>query len=423
MKKILVLGAGAQGSTVAQRLDECPEVREIICADHDGKAVRRLTGNLKKAKGLQVDASVKENITKIAEGADLIINALPLNFGKNVLDSALQVKADYQDFAACENIMPAGNQEEEWGSWVEGIKIMYNEYGPKFRKADRLAIIGTGSAPGLICAAARKAVKELDSCETIYNIVYEGVQARRFLPFWWSPVTALSDMADEAYAFENGKIIKTVNFTRPIYRKYDYLDQEVRFVEHTHDEPVHMGLNSKKYFKGARNIYFKYAGAGVDFAEPLFRAGLLSKKAEYIDGHPVVPFRVILKHLPHAPKYRDEIKEIIDEGLVSDSGCMVVEAYGKKDGVDTKIEVHVMAPGLKDSFKKAGITAEMYLTGQAGFLFTKMFLEDRYDQKGLISSDMLTYDEIDHYFSEAEKMDITLDIRKGRDSVWKKEEA
>ncbi len=39
MKRILVLGVGAQGSTVAKRMDEEKNVTEIICADYDEKAV------------------------------------------------------------------------------------------------------------------------------------------------------------------------------------------------------------------------------------------------------------------------------------------------------------------------------------------------------------------------------------------------
>jgi saccharopine dehydrogenase-like NADP-dependent oxidoreductase len=42
MKRILILGVGAQGSTVAQRLDEEPSVSEIICADRDEEAVDEL---------------------------------------------------------------------------------------------------------------------------------------------------------------------------------------------------------------------------------------------------------------------------------------------------------------------------------------------------------------------------------------------
>ncbi|MCE2604170.1 hypothetical protein LH384_34325, partial [Pseudomonas aeruginosa] len=82
--------------------------------------------------------------------------------------------------------------------------------------------------------------------------------------------------------------------------------------------------------------------------------------------------------------------EIIEEGLVTDSGAMVVEAIGEKDGKKIKVETHVFAPGLIESFKRAGITSEMYLTGQGGALFTKMFVEDKFTQTGLISSDMLT---------------------------------
>jgi saccharopine dehydrogenase-like NADP-dependent oxidoreductase len=398
-RKILVLGMGAQGSTVAQRMNEEDVVSEIICADYDQKAVESFVKIIKKGRGARVDASDPAGITEIARGVDLIVNALPLQFGKNVLEAALAVKANYQDFATTESIAD---------NWVEGLKIMFAEYGPRFRDIGKLAVVGTGSAPGLICAATRVAVRELDSCDTIFNIVWEGVEVKRYLPYWWSPVTALGDMCEDAFAFENGRIIRTTPFSLPIYRKYNYMDEAVRFVEHAHDEPVYMGINAEKYFKGAKNIYFKYSGGGVRFAEPLYRAGLLSKAPEEIDGQTVTPFNLVLKHLPAAPKYRDEIKAIIDEGVLSDSGCMVVEAYGKKDGKDIRVETHVFAPGLVDSFNRAGITAEMYLTGQGGALFTKMFVNDKYEQTGLITTDMLTDAEIDYYFARAAELDITL---------------
>lgn len=403
-KKILVLGTGAQGSTVALRMDEEPNVDEIICADYDMKAVDTLVAQLKKGRGVQVDASKKENIVEVAKGVDLLVNALPLAFGKKVVDAALEANTNYQDFAAPET-------PELHESWVEGIRILLNDYSPKFAEKGKLAICGTGSAPGLIMAASRLAVKDLDTCDTIYNIVWEGVEAKRFQPYWWSPISALTDMAGDAYAFIDGEIVRTEAFSLPIKRQYDYMDREIEFVEHEHDEPVQIGLNADTHFKGVKNAYFKYAGSGVDFAKPLYRAGLLSMEEETVDGQKVIPFNLVLKHLPPAPKYKEEIQEILDEGLVTDSGCMVVEAYGKKDGKDVKNEVHVFAPGLEESFEKAGITAEMYLTGQGGSLFTKMFVNDKYDQKGLITSDMLSYDEIDYYFEEADKLGITLDIR------------
>lgn len=402
MKKILILGLGAQGSTVARFMDKESGVSEIICADSDRRSVDELVKGLNKGKGVLVDASRINSILDAACGVDLIINGLPLQFGKNVLEAALEIKADYQDFAAAESIHE---------DWVQGIKIMYTEYSRRFKDIGRTAVIATGSAPGLICVVARNAMRYLDRCDTIYNIVYEGVETKRFIPFWWSPVTALTDMSTAACAFENGRLMKTEPFGDPIFRKYSYLDKEIMFVEHDHDEPVHMGLNAERYFKGAKNIYFKYAGSGIDFAKPLYKAGLLSHIPVEVDGQQVIPFNVVLKHLPPAPKYRHEIEEILDEGLVSDTGAMVVEAIGTKNGESVKVESHVFSPGLAESFKRAGITSEMYLTGQGGAIFTKMFVGERYTQKGLISSDMLTLDQVDYYLQCAKELGITLDIK------------
>ena len=69
-KKLLILGVGAQGSTVAQRMDEEPVVDEILCADYDGQAVETLLKLLKKGRGVKVDASDRKSVFAAAEGVD-----------------------------------------------------------------------------------------------------------------------------------------------------------------------------------------------------------------------------------------------------------------------------------------------------------------------------------------------------------------
>jgi len=408
-KKIVVLGTGAQGSTVAQRMDEEAGVDAVLCADWDRAAVDALTEILKKGSGAVVDAHDLAAVTALCAGADLVVNALPLEFGRVVLEAALAAGANYQDFAAPEGILDTYLEDP----WLEGIEYLFSEYGPRFEAAGKLAVVGTGSAPGLICAATRMAVRELDECDEIFNNVYEGVEAKRFQPYWWSPVTALSDMSEDAYAFIDGKITRTPAFGLPIFRRYDYLyeGREIRLVEHAHDEPVYYGMHADTHFKGVKNAYFKYGGVGIEFAEPLYRAGLLSHGEEACGAGKVVPFDLVLKHMPPAPKTRAEIQAILDEGLVSDTGCMVIEARGRKAGRARAVEVHVYAPGLVESFARSGISAEMYITGQGGALFTKLFANDRYEQTGLITSDMLTDGEVDYYFASAAELDITLDTK------------
>ncbi|MCI5593379.1 MAG: saccharopine dehydrogenase NADP-binding domain-containing protein [Clostridiales bacterium] len=402
--KILVLGTGAQGTTVAKRLDEEPGVSSIICADYNTEAVNELTGILTKAKGMKCDAYNVDEIINCAQGVDLIVNALPLEFGKNVLDAALAVKANYQDFSST----TAFDEDVNIG-WIRGMKYQFEVYSPKFEEIGRLAIIGTGSAPGVICCATRDAMKYLDTCDTIYNFVWEGVKANRFQPFWWSPETAIQDMSEPAYTYENGELFVRPPFEDPVKRKYDYMDHEVTFLNHCHDEPVQYALNADKYFKGCKNAYFKYAGTGMDFAEPLYRAGLFDHEEREIKSRKVVPFDVIVESIPKPPKFEEEIREIIEEGMEADDGCMVVEAYGKKDGKDILVENHVFAPGIVEAFERAKMTGEMYLTGQGGYLFSKMFINGDFDQYGLISSDMLSFEQVDRYFEYAAELGIRLE--------------
>ncbi|MBQ8151587.1 MAG: hypothetical protein IJ070_02350, partial [Firmicutes bacterium] len=154
------------------------------------------------------------------------------------------------------------------------------------------------------------------------------------------------------------------------------------------------------------------------YAEPLSRAGLLSYEEEEINGRKVVPHDFILRHTPPAPKDPEIIKEIIDECLVSDAGAFVLEAYGKKYGNDFMVELHVSAPGLVESYELAKMSAEMYITGQGAFLFTKLFVNDMITQKGLISSDELNDEQVTQYLKWAEDFGITYNIEIKEGVVW-----
>ena len=415
MKKVMVCGCGVQGSTICRKLDLEENIEEVICADYDLEAAKAVCSLMKKGTPVRVDASDIEQIKKAAQGCELLVNVMPIQFGVNMLKAAMELGCCYQDLAAIENV-PECMDVDPYNRWIAGIRYMYNEYGKVFAQNGTTAIIGTGSAPGVMCVMARKCVSELDSCNTLNMMVYEGVEAKRFLPFWWSTDVALADMQEDAYALKDGQIVRTKPFSYKIYRNWPEYDMKpVMMCEHAHDEPVYVAFNSEKYFKGCKNAYFKYGGVGIEFSEPLYRSGLLSWNEEEVDGQEVIPHDVILKHVPLAPKDPEQIKEIIDEGLVSDSGAFVIEAYGKKDGKDVVVELHLTAPGLVESYEKARMTSEMYLTGQGAFLYTKLFVNDMIDQKGLISSDMLSDKQIEQYIDWAKELGITytMEIKEG----------
>lgn len=416
MKKVMVCGCGAQGSTICRKLDQEPNIEEVVCADFRLEAAEAVCKLMTKGTPKQVDATSVEEIKKAAEGCELVVGVMPLHLLTNVLKAAMELGICYQDLSACEGLV---DDVDEYHSWIAGVQYMYKVIGKEFAAKNATALIGTGSAPGVMCVMARRAVQELDECDTINMMVYEGVESKRFIPFWWSPDVALADMSEDALAFEDGKHLRTPAFSNEIWRswpEYDY--KPVRLVEHSHDEPTYIGFHADKYFKGCKNAYFKYGGLGIEFSEPLARAGLLSYDEVEINGRKVIPHDVIRHFTPAAPKDPEEIKAIIDEGLVADGGAFVVEAYGKKDGKDVMVDLHVTAPGLVESYELAKMTGEMYLTGQGAFMFTKLFVNDLIDQKGLISSDEMNDAQVEQYLKYAADLGITYDINIVEGKVW-----
>ncbi|MEJ2025336.1 MAG: saccharopine dehydrogenase NADP-binding domain-containing protein, partial [Deltaproteobacteria bacterium] len=331
MKKIFIIGVGAQGSTIAKRMDEHPGVSEIVCADYDGEAARKLAATLKKAQAVPVDANEATNVIDAAAGCDLVVNGLPLEYDLTIMKTALEVNASYIDMA--------GPMEDI--GFVESYRLIFSEWYEKFREKGLTALVGCGSSPGLANIIARESVEKLDTCDQIGIYVYEGVWAKRFTPFWWSPEVALMDMAYRTFRYENGTIVTDVPFSRPVNMRFRGIDGEVRMVDHEHDEPVTMGLLAEKVLKGVKNVEFKYGGPHIELSESLYNLGLLSSETVTVKGADIAPLDMALELFPPAPKFPDEIKAILDEGLEKEEGAFLVRVKGMQRGKPITIDSYV----------------------------------------------------------------------------------
>lgn len=400
MKKVIVVGVGAQGSTIAKRLDEEPNVAEVICADYDEKAAQNVAGQLKKAKAQVLDARKVEEIVKAAQGCDLIVNGLAPDFNMRVMDAALQVGANYQDLASG----PVSDTD-----FISAVKRCLDR-SSEFEAKGLSALINTGSAPGFANVLTRNAVDKVDTCERIDIMVYDDMWSKKFIPFWWSPETAFGDMAAEPINYKDGEFVRVKPFNNPEMVQFACVDKPVKMVDHEHEEPVTMGLLADKVLKGVKEVNFRYGGSGLELAEYFYKMGLLSDEEVTLkSGTKVVPMELISRLTPPAPKYADEIKAVIDEGMISTDGAFLVRVYGTKDGKKVKIDSYVNAPDLAGAFEKAGITHESYFTGQAAFLFTKMFVNDKLSTKGVFPPECLVEAERSYYLAEAAKLDLTVD--------------
>jgi len=398
MRKIMVMGTGAQGSTIARRMQEEPSVEEIVCADYDTRAARELEKSLSKAKAVKVDARNVADVVAAAKGSGLIVNGLPPEFNMRVMDAALEANACYQDLASG----PVGD-----GDFVAAVRRQLGR-DPEFKAAGLSALTNTGSAPGVANVVTREAVDKFDSVETIAILVYEGVWTRRFVPFWWSPDTAFGDMAAEPIIYENGAFKSVAPFNDPVMVDFRGLGKR-RMYDHEHEEPVTMGLLADEHLKGVKNVSFRYGGPACELAKSLNDMGLLSRQPVEVDGAQVVPMHLISKLTPPAPKYREEIQEVIDEGLELEEGAFLVRVEGEKGGEDLRIDSYVNVPGLRESFEKAGVSHESYFTGGGASLFTKMFVNGRIDRKGVFPPEALGADARAYFLKELAELDITVD--------------
>lgn len=408
MKRIIVIGVGAQGSTIAKRMNEHPGVSEIICADYDRKAAEALSSSLSKATALQLDASDVDNVIRAAKGCDLIVNGLPLDFNLLVMKAALVVNASYFDMA--------GPMEDI--GFVESYKLLFSEWHEKFKAKGLTALVGGGSSPGLANVMARQAVEKMDRCETISIFVFENVLTKRFTPFWWSPEVAFWDMAYKTFRFENGKHVTDKPFSRPIRMKLRGIDREARMVDHEHDEPVTMGLLADKVLKGVKNVEFKYGGFGVKLCELFYRMGLLSDEPVDVNGTKIVPMDLILKLCPPAPKYPDELKAIINDGVVAEEAAFLVRVEGYKDENPIQIDSYAMGPGLVEAFETSGLSHEAYLTGQCASVFVKMMVDDAFTEKGVFVPEQLEADAREYCFRNLADLGVTIDETQQQKSLY-----
>ena len=88
MKRILIIGVGAQGSTIAKRLNEESNVKEIICADYDLKAAISVGDSLSKGRAVQINARDAVNHrTGLAAGKKITVQSRSIRLDKDfVLD-------------------------------------------------------------------------------------------------------------------------------------------------------------------------------------------------------------------------------------------------------------------------------------------------------------------------------------------------
>ncbi|MDX2512316.1 MAG: saccharopine dehydrogenase NADP-binding domain-containing protein, partial [Desulfobacterales bacterium] len=233
MKKVIIIGAGAQGNVICGVLSKADDIGEIMLADIDmerANEVAQYVGS-EKIKTGRVNAADKSDIVNLLKTGsyDLVINATLMTFNRQIMEAALEVGVHYLDMASNDFFTKRGDQEY----LVEQL-----EYADDFKKAGLTANILAGCDAGLVNILARDAAEELDEVDYIGIKDYGVVECDEPVAMW-SFLTYLEDCADEAIYWEDGKYKYAPLFSgEEDYYFPEPLGLTGKVYYHNHEEPL-----------------------------------------------------------------------------------------------------------------------------------------------------------------------------------------
>lgn len=335
--KISVIGAGVQGSGIALLLARNPEVSEIVCSDVNFARAKRLAEKLhsQKVSAQKVDSSKTDDVSKVIEGADAVINASLPKYNLKIMDAALKSRVNYVDLAADLPIK-------------ESIRRSLR-LGRKWKAAGLTAVINQGG-PFVMNVLVRHAADRLDKVDSV-RLRFgwkETKKDERFFQVWeprWSPEVNLDEWGPKPFIYEKRKLKQVPEFSG--FEEYKFPEPlgavPLCFIEY---EPVF--TLSRFIGKGVKYVDCKITVEPI--VASLHKMGLGSDKPIEVKGVRVSPKDVLLTLIPPPVESEDKIAT----GEIDFVGCYLAEVQGEKNGEKLTYTMHTGVHSMHEAYKTYG---------------------------------------------------------------------
>lgn len=282
MRIIVLGGAGKMGSIAVQALAGDDRVHEVVIADTNLAAARKVAGILQSAKIqlVQVDVNDRPNLVATLQGADTCLNATVYYTNLPVMAACLEAGVHYTDLGG---LFHTTRKQLEWHE--------------RFAERGLSALLGMGSAPGVPNIQARYAADRLDIID--YVRIYDGIRppAPDDMRFTYAVPTILDEMTLQPMIFQDGQFLAV----EPLTGFEDYC-----FTEPLGILPMHYSLHSEVATipisfqdKHIRECFFKinYWGMAKETVEKirvLADFGFTSSEPVAVRGQQVVPKEMLI---------------------------------------------------------------------------------------------------------------------------------
>jgi lysine 6-dehydrogenase len=344
-------GAGAMGRAVVHDLARSGLRVRLLDRDLDAaRRVARRYGHGRAEPGA-ADAGDPEALSEAILGAAVVVNAGPYPFNLTAMEAALLARCHYVDLGGL------------FHTTRKQLRL-----DAAFRRAGLLAVLGMGSAPGIMNVLARAAADSLTRVRAIraYNGGVDFTRYRAPVAFAFSPATVLDEFTQRPMVFEKGRF----RAAPPLSGAEDFVFEVglQRVHRSLHSEVATLPLSYRS--KGIRDCSFKiaYDPALVERLKLLIDLGLTDRRP---GPRGVAPRDVLLdclKGLPPAPDFVDD----------RDSLAVVVEGEDARGAVTVRYDV------TAGPQKAPPLSAVARDTGFPPAIVARMILEGRIRERGVL---------------------------------------
>ncbi len=398
MKRVLIVGAGAQANVLTGVLSKAAEVGEIVLTDIDisrAEGIAKTNGSQKITTEV-LDASNSDAMAKrMTTGHfDLVINATIPKFVRQVLTAAYNAKCNYLDMASNE-IYPK-----------PGIPVEQLEYADQWKDAGLLCLTGAGGDPGLSNIMAKDAVDMLDTVEYIRIKDYGEADCDKPVALW-SMRTYLEDMYLPSTQTIDGTPVKCPMFTgEEDYPLPEPFTGTGKFYYHDHEEGVTIPLYCGK---PVPYCDFKIGEPGIDMWRFMIQ-GLNMMSPEKLDfpGGKVSPMEMLFKLIPETASPREQI-ELYESGRLESRLVLICDTAGTKDGEKVLIHQYTKSPAGKDACNWIRGTNDVsWMTSIPASVFALMILRGQVDHTGVVPPEIFTLKERELFYKGIAEWGITV---------------
>lgn len=313
-RRVVILGgAGAMGRIIARDMKWAAVVEPVI-ADRDLAAAASLD-----VEQVGVDVSDPDSLRRALAGASCLIASLPYRMNLVAMDAALAAGTHYIDLGGLYHVTLQQRQRHQ-----------------QFHDAGLMAVLGMGSAPGILNVMAVEAAREMTCVDEVHCMVgaHDGTRwdgDPPLFPFGYSPDTLLDEFALPSAVFRDGQP-RMVPALAPAERRRERFPAPVGEIDL--DTTLHSEVATLPDFfrpRGIREVTFRqgFEAGFADRLRLLVQLGLVDNTP--LPGSGVAP-RDVLKALlarlpPPRPAGPIDRYEVLRVRVVGDDEAITMDCH------------------------------------------------------------------------------------------------